>query len=76
MAAFNVSVLPDFGYPETTKFIDPMEQRWRSKEWDDAKFTEDYVKGTLLPMFSGLDAYDKADEIEHELEEYWKKKET
>ena len=76
MAAFNVSVLPDFGYPETTKFIDPMEQRWRSKAWDDAKFTEDYIKGTLLPQFSGLDAYDKADEIEQELEEYWKKKET
>ncbi|KFY84701.1 hypothetical protein V500_09102 [Pseudogymnoascus sp. VKM F-4518 (FW-2643)] len=73
MAAFNVSVLPDFGYPETTKFIDPMEERWRSKGWDDAKFTEQYIKGTLLPQFSGLDAYDKAEETEEALEEYWDK---
>lgn len=40
MAAFNVTALPDFGYPETTKYIDPMEARWRAKD-----FTADELSG-------------------------------
>ena len=30
LAAFNVTALQDFGYPETTRFIDPMESRYRA----------------------------------------------
>ncbi|RDW80808.1 hypothetical protein BP5796_05506 [Coleophoma crateriformis] len=72
MAAFNVTVLQDFGYPETTKFIDPMEQRWRSKTIDPAAFTEEYITGTLLPMFAGLDAYGSEAKIEQALDDYYK----
>lgn len=33
MAAFNVTVLPDLGYNETS-FIDPMEERWRAVPYE------------------------------------------
>lgn len=39
MAAFNVTALPDFGYPETTKYIDPMEARWRAKAFTADEFS-------------------------------------
>jgi bilirubin oxidase len=71
MGAFNITSLPDWGYSETTKFINPMEARWRSKDWDSAVFEEEYIKQTLLPAFSGLDAYDKVHETEEALDEYW-----
>lgn len=31
MAAFNVTSLSDFGYSDKTKFLDPMEDRWRAQ---------------------------------------------
>lgn len=71
MSAFNVSSLPDWGYSETTKFIDPMEQRWRSKKIEDRVFEEEHIMKELLPGFSGLDAYD-ADGAEKALDEYYK----
>jgi bilirubin oxidase len=72
MAAFNVSVLADFGYPETTKFIDPMEERWRSKPQDVSKSSEAYIKQQLLPSFSGLDAYDDVEGVGKALDDYYK----
>lgn len=72
MAAFNVSSLSDWGYPETTKFLDPMEQRWRSKKYDDSKFKEAYIMNELLPSFSGLDAYAGHDDVEDALVDYYK----
>lgn len=39
MAAFNVTALPDLGYPETTKYIDPMEARWRAKPFTADEFS-------------------------------------
>ncbi|KAL3426021.1 bilirubin oxidase [Phlyctema vagabunda] len=71
MAAFNVTEIGDFGYPETTRFIDPMEERWRSKNYDASKFTESYIKTVLLPMFSGLDAYGHEDAIEKALDDFY-----
>ncbi|KAI9147483.1 Bilirubin oxidase [Paramyrothecium foliicola] len=38
MAAFNVTVLPDYGYNETT-YLDPMEEEWRAKPFDLTDFT-------------------------------------
>ena len=71
MAAFNVSVLEDFGYKETTHFIDPMEERWLAKNEDPAKSTQAYVEGTLLPMFDATDAYKSVKETEEALDKYW-----
>lgn len=70
MAAFNVSSLQDFGYPETTKFIDPMEQRWRSKDYDDSAFTEQGVQDRLYDFYK-LDAYDHVNDVEAALESYY-----
>lgn len=70
MAAFNVSSLSDFGYPETTKFIDPMEERWRSRNYDASKFTEQGVQDRLYEFYM-LDAYDKVDDVEKALESYY-----
>ncbi|KAL8654429.1 MAG: hypothetical protein Q9226_003442 [Calogaya cf. arnoldii] len=71
MAAFNVSVLEDFGYKETTHFIDPMEERWLAKSEDPAKSTQAYVEGTLLPMFDATNAYKNVKETEEALDKYW-----
>lgn len=71
MAAFNVTSLADFGYPETTKFIDPMEERWRSKdEGDRSAFTEQAIKDRCHEFYM-LDAYDKVDEVEAALTSYY-----
>ena len=71
MAAFNVSALEDFGYRETTHFVDPMEQRWRSKNGDPAKSTKQFIEGNLLPMFDQTEAYRKHKEVEEALDAYW-----
>jgi bilirubin oxidase len=68
MAAFNVSVLEDFGYPETTRFIDPMEERWRAKSYAGTDLTT--IKDETLPFFSSLDAYAHVDEVQEVLIEY------
>lgn len=38
MAAFNVTVLPEFGY-NSTSLIDPMESRWRAKPYTSSDVT-------------------------------------
>jgi bilirubin oxidase len=70
MGAFNVSVLQDFGYTEKTKFIDPMEPRWRSKPIVPEDFTDDAIQQKLA-LFSSLEAYEKVEEVESALAAYW-----
>ncbi|KAK4980918.1 hypothetical protein LTR66_002469 [Elasticomyces elasticus] len=70
MAAFNVSVLDDFGYQEKTHFLDPMEPRWRSKPINDQDFQPQAIQDRLAE-FGSLDAYNKAGEVEVALEGYW-----
>ena len=71
MAAFNVTALADFGYPETTHFIDPMETRWRAKPENAAQSTQQYIEGTVLPTFDRTEAYAKWRETEEALDQYW-----
>lgn len=71
MAAFNVSILENFGYQEKTHFIDPMEPRWRSKPINDADFQLQAIQAKLAE-FGGLEAYNKVNEVEAALENYWK----
>ncbi|KAK5150092.1 hypothetical protein LTR04_006888, partial [Oleoguttula sp. CCFEE 6159] len=73
MAAFNVSSLADFNYPETTKFIDPMEEQWRSRPISAADSDDSAIRAKL-EMFQGLDAYNKADQIEGALQKYYSTK--
>jgi bilirubin oxidase len=84
MAAFNVSMLNDFNYTETTHFIDPMEQRYRAKDINTGEFVDTTNFGTgefsiegiqaKSDFFSNLDAYTDADKIEDALVDYWNSK--
>ena len=77
LAAFNVTALADFGYPETTHFIDPMEPRYRAVDYSasdyksrSGPFSDDAIKAKL-DFFIKLDAYNKVDEVEIALAKYW-----
>jgi bilirubin oxidase len=71
MAAFNVTELKDFGYPETTRFIDPMEERWRSRPITDAEELQ-HAKEEKCALFESLEAYDHVDKLEEALVDYYK----
>ncbi|KAL0636923.1 hypothetical protein Q9L58_004145 [Maublancomyces gigas] len=68
MAAFNVTSLSDFGYPETTKFVDPMDPQFRAKPY--REFSAAEVEDVLI-SFSELSAYYDVEEIKYALDEYW-----
>ncbi|KAH0602238.1 uncharacterized protein H6S33_009879 [Morchella sextelata] len=71
MGAFNVTALSDFNYPETTRFIDPMEPRFRAKPYKGFTVAE---ANSALKFFSSLNAYTDADGIESALDQYWANK--
>lgn len=70
MAAFNVTSLKDWGYPETTHFIDPMEEKYRSKDENDRDFEEEHIQEKLHDFYM-MDAYRNAQDVEKALESYW-----
>ncbi|KAK1574178.1 multicopper oxidase [Colletotrichum navitas] len=76
MAAFNVTVLPDFGYNET-KFIDPMEARWRAKPYVMADLRtragpfSDTAIEEAVQLLANTEAYSKVEEVNQKLQEYW-----
>ncbi|KAK3953815.1 bilirubin oxidase [Pseudoneurospora amorphoporcata] len=72
MAAFNVSVLADLGYDET-QYLDPMEDRWRAKRQVAEAFEDGEVEARVKEM-AGYRPYDKVDEVESVLGEYWERK--
>lgn len=77
LTAFNVTTLADFGYNETTRFIDPMDPQYRVVSFNDdgyskrnGLFSESEIK-KKFDWFIKLDAYNKVDEVEKALAEYW-----
>lgn len=81
MATFNVTMLKDFNYTETTHFIDPMESQYRSKmienneynsidQWGSGAFSYSGVNDKVN-WFASLDAYKDMDDIEKALDNYW-----
>jgi bilirubin oxidase len=66
MAAFNSTSLTNWGYGETTKFLDPMEDRWRAKPLPAPEPME------KMKMFSSLDAYASVAKVQSALNAYWK----
>jgi len=76
MAAFNVSDvdLTDYGYPETTKFGDPMAPLFRSKKYTGTDIQS--VQDVLLPYFQNLGAYPDAPLVEKALDDYYKNPKT
>lgn len=72
MAVFNVFVLQDLGYDET-HYIDPMEERWRARQQSVEAFDDGKIEERVKEM-AGYRPYDKVEEVESVLEEYWKTK--
>ncbi|CAN9355669.1 unnamed protein product [Alternaria alternata] len=70
MAAFSVTSLADFGYPETTKFIDPMEEKYRSKDINDHDNEEEHIYEKCAEL-EALEAYTGPEKLEDALVEYW-----
>ncbi|KAF2750885.1 hypothetical protein M011DRAFT_455861 [Sporormia fimetaria CBS 119925] len=70
MAAFNVSALSNWGYPEKMQLMDPMDSRYRSKQAKDEDFTDDYIQH-CLDDFAGMEAYGNPYKVEEALESYW-----
>lgn len=69
MAAFNVTALPDLGYPETA-FIDPMETRWRAKPAGIADFTPQAITDSVQ-FKASLQPYNNVGAVMTELDNYW-----
>ncbi|KAF1837542.1 Cupredoxin [Decorospora gaudefroyi] len=70
MAAFNVTSLADWGYPETTRFIDPMEQKYRSKDINDHDDEQEHILEKCAE-FEALEAYVDPEKMEESLIDYW-----
>ncbi|KAI5779051.1 Cupredoxin [Geopyxis carbonaria] len=68
MAAFNVTSLPDFGYPEKTRFLDPMQKEFRAKEYTGSDLNT--IEDEILPAFAKLKAYKNVHRIEAALDRY------
>lgn len=69
MAAFNISSLGDWGYPETTKFIDPMEIKYRSKAISSNDDEETSIMDKMR-KFEATEAYSNVEQLEKALEDY------
>ena len=76
MAAFNVTDvdLTDYGYPETTKFSDPMAPLFLSKKYTGTDMGQ--IRDVLLPYFQNLNAYPNPKEVEKALDDYYKNPKT
>lgn len=78
MAAFNVTVLADLGYNDTTRFLDPMEPRYRAVSYPPSDFTShtgSFSNAAIdqkLDFFANLDAYAHEADADAALVSYWK----
>jgi bilirubin oxidase len=71
MAAFNVTELKGFNYPpQTTEFVDPLDERFRAKPYDANVQTLGFVQTNILPVFAALHAYDNIDGLETALGQF------
>lgn len=71
MVVFNITNLENWGYDNSTDFIDPMQPEFRPKDIDETHYTEDsimdkinwfydtsaYNHGDVAGVYSALDAY-------------------
>lgn len=62
--------LGDWGYPETTYFIDPMEDKYRAKSYSPSDSSEGKVQ-EKLEWFAQMDAYKDPYKVEEALVSYW-----
>lgn len=73
MAAFNVTALADFGYPDTAVLSDPMDARFRAKTYPGSPDVAQ-INSVVLPFYASLDAYGDVKLVNQHLDEYWASK--
>lgn len=80
MAAFNVTVLTDWGYNETTTYLDPMEPKWRAKPFGagdfqarSGLFTDEAIAAAVNEL-AEEDPYSHVADVNDALDDYWKGK--
>lgn len=78
MAAFNVTALTNWGYNETTTYLDPMEARWRAKPFGAGDFqartglfTDEAIAAAVNEL-AVEDPYSHVANVNDALDEYWK----
>ena len=64
MAAFNVTLLEDLGYDFNTTigFADPMDERFRSQDYEESDFSEAEIK-KVISSYADLKAYESPESI-------------
>lgn len=78
MAALNVTALTDLGYDEKTRFIDPMDSKYRAKSFKKEDYDNrdgDFESEAIAQKcrdFQDMDAYKSEPKVEQALEDYWK----
>ncbi|KNG44141.1 blue copper oxidase cueO precursor [Stemphylium lycopersici] len=70
MAAFNVTGLSGWGYPEKTRLEDPMDKKYRARMISEKDDSEESVMAKCAE-FAALEAYTEPDRMEKSLDEYW-----
>lgn len=73
MAAFNITSLKDFGYPDTTILTDPLDPRFRAKPYPGSSDVVQ-IQSEVLPFYASLDAYEDPEKVIEKLDEYWQSK--
>lgn len=68
MMNFNVTALPGFGYKEKTRFLNPMESKFRAVPYKGTDIKK--ILAETLPNFIALEAYANLDTIKTKLNEY------
>ncbi|KKY29688.1 putative bilirubin oxidase [Diaporthe ampelina] len=78
MAAFNVTALTNWGYNETTTYLDPMEPRWRAKPFGagdfqarTGQFSDEAIAAAVLEL-AEEDPYSHVADVNEALDNYWK----
>lgn len=77
MAAFNITALSDLGYNETTRFLDPMDTKYRAKPFasnDYSNRVNDFDIKTIdakCDDFTHMDGYAHVGDTVKALDGYW-----
>lgn len=78
MAAFNVTALSNWGYNETTTYLDPMEARWRAKAFGAGDFQartgafSDEAIAAAVKELAEEDPYSHVADVNDALDNFWK----
>lgn len=78
MAAFNVTALTDWGYNDTTTFLDPMESEFRAKAFGAGDFQartglfSDEAIAAAVKTLAEEDPYSHVADVNDALDNYWK----